>query len=106
MHIMLLPQSRGTDVNEQMRNASTRRLSISLFGRFEARLDDQSLDGFDYNKVRALLAYLVMETAQPQTRASLCTLLWPDLPDSAARQNLSQALSKLRQVLSDKQGDG
>jgi predicted ATPase/DNA-binding SARP family transcriptional activator len=78
-------------------------LSISLFGRFEARLDTVPLGGFDYNKVRALLAYLAIEHKQPHTRAALCALLWPDLGENAARQNLSQALTRLRQVLGDKQ---
>lgn len=80
-------------------------LSISLFGMFEARLNGVPLGGFDYNKVRALLAYLAVEHKQPHTRAALCALLWPDLSESAARQNLSQALTRLRQVFGDKQAE-
>lgn len=90
-------------MNHQAQAASLRSLSISLFGQFEARLDSQAVGGFEYNKVRALLAYLVMEREQPHSRGSLCALLWPDLPESAARQNLSQALTRLRQALGDKQ---
>lgn len=84
-------------------SGSSHTLSISLFGRFEARLEAVPLGGFDYNKVRALLAYLAIENKQPHTRAALCVLLWPDLGENAARQNLSQALTRLRQVLGDKQ---
>jgi predicted ATPase/DNA-binding SARP family transcriptional activator len=88
---------------DQAHGAPARRLCISLFGRFDAQLDRRTLGGFEYNKVRALLAYLAMERKHPLPRASLCALLWPDLPESAARQNLSQALTRLRQVLGDKQ---
>ncbi len=68
-------------------------------------MDGVPLGGFDYNKVRALLAYLAVEHKQPHTRAFLCALLWPDLSENAARQNLSQALTRLRQVLGDKQAE-
>lgn len=78
-------------------------LALCLFGRFEARLGDQPLGGFEYNKVRALLAYLSIEAEHPQQRAHLAALLWGDLPESAARQNLSQALTRLRQALGDRQ---
>lgn len=81
----------------------SRHLSLSLFGHFDARLDGVALSGFEYNKVRALLAYLAIEHKQPHSRASLCALLWPDLGENAARQNLSQALTRLRHLLGDKQ---
>jgi predicted ATPase/DNA-binding SARP family transcriptional activator len=68
-------------------------------------MDGVLLGGFDYNKVRALLAYLAVEHKQPHTRAFLCALLWPDLSENAARQNLSQALTRLRQVVGDKQAE-
>ncbi|HLF26398.1 MAG TPA: BTAD domain-containing putative transcriptional regulator [Anaerolineae bacterium] len=80
----------------------TPRLSLSLLGPLEVQLDGEPLGGFEYNKVRALLAYLAVEARQSHTRASLCALLWPDLSESAARQNLSQALTQLRKVLGDK----
>jgi predicted ATPase/DNA-binding SARP family transcriptional activator len=90
-------------MSDQALDSTPRRLAISLFGRFDARLDEQPLGGFEYNKVRALLAYLAVESDRPQPRAGLCALLWPDLGESAARQNLSQALTRLRQALGDKQ---
>jgi predicted ATPase/DNA-binding SARP family transcriptional activator len=51
--------------------------------------------------VRALLAYLAVEAGQPQSRAYLCALLWPDLPEKSARRNLTQALTALRRALGD-----
>lgn len=83
----------------------TARLSIFALGTLEVRFEGQPLTGFEYNKVRALLTYLAVAAAQPHSRASLCTLLWPDLPEKAARQNLSQALSQLRKLLGDKDAD-
>lgn len=78
------------------------RLAVSLLGALEVKLDGELLGGFEYNKVRALLAYLSVEAQRVHTRASLCALLWPDLPENAARQNLSQALTQLRKVLGEK----
>ncbi len=77
------------------------RLSLSLLGPLDIRLNGEPVGGFEYNKVRALLAYLAVEAGQPRTRGHLCALLWPEAPERAARQNLSQALTRLRQALRD-----
>jgi DNA-binding SARP family transcriptional activator len=76
-------------------------LSIHLLGRFEVLLDGAPVGGFAYNKLRALLAYLAVESARPQTRAHLAALLWPDVPERLARQNLSQGLRMLRKLLGE-----
>ncbi len=78
---------------------------MGLLGPFEVRIDGELVTRFEYAKVRALLAYLVMESHRPQTRATLATLLWPDQPDRAARSSLSQALTTLRHALGDKTAD-
>ena len=81
-------------------------LSIRAFGALEFTLGEQPLRGIEYNKVRALLLVLALSPQRPQTRAALCALLWPDLPERAARNNLSQALTNLRKVIRTKdQGD-
>ena len=82
-----------------------RQISVGLLGPFEVKIDGELVTRFEYAKVRALLAYLVMESHRPQTRATLATLLWPDQPDRAARSSLSQALTTLRHVLGDKTAD-
>lgn len=64
-------------------------------------LDGQPVNGFTYNKARALLAYLAVESQRAHSREALVGLLWPDLPEDVARTNLRQALSALRQVISD-----
>src|SRR3954453_12927234 len=77
-------------------------LAISLLGPFEVTLDGRPVTGFAYNKVRMLLAYLAVEGGRPQTRTRLAALLWPDVPERLARQNLSQALTTLRDILGDR----
>ena len=82
-----------------------KQISVGLLGPFEVKIDGELVTQFEYAKVRALLAYLVMESHRPQTRATLATLLWPDQPDRAARSSLSQALTTLRHALGDKTAD-
>ena len=77
------------------------RLSLSFLGSFEARLDDTSVTGFDSDKVRALLVFLVLEADCPHTRESLAGLLWPDFSERAAKANLRNSLSNLRHILTE-----
>ena len=78
-------------------------LTIRLLGCFQVALDGQVVTAFESDKVRALLAYLVVEADRPHRREKLAGLLWPDWPESSARINLSHALSSLRQSIGDKQ---
>jgi predicted ATPase/DNA-binding SARP family transcriptional activator len=78
------------------------RLSISVLGPLAVTLDGEPVVDFEYNKVRALLVYLAVESHRSHTRDSLAALLWPDLPEQVARKNLSQALAKLRLALGEK----
>ncbi len=76
-------------------------LTLSLFGRFQAALDDESLPGFRTVKVQALLIYLATESVAPHRRESLMTLLWPGMPERSARQNLRQTIYNLRRAIPD-----
>ncbi len=73
--------------------------TIRALGPLQIERNGQPIEGFAYNKVRALLLYLACEPRQVRSRATLCALLWPDQPEAAARQSLSQALTQLRKVL-------
>jgi DNA-binding SARP family transcriptional activator/predicted ATPase/tetratricopeptide (TPR) repeat protein len=79
-----------------------RGLEISCFGPFRAALDGVPLTTFESAKVRALLAYLAVESGQPQARSMLADLLWPEQAEDQARRRLSQALYNLRAVLGER----
>lgn len=74
-------------------------MSLLVLGAFQASINGQPVLDFGYDKVRALLAYLAMESAIPQRREFLATLFWPDQSPEDARHSLSQALLKLRSAL-------
>lgn len=76
-------------------------LEIAFFGRYTCTLHGKPIDEFVYDKVRALLAFLAVESDRPHRREYLAGLLWPDQPEEAARKSLRQALSKLRQAIHD-----
>ncbi len=76
-------------------------LSISLLGPVQVLVDGTRSAAFSYNKARALLAYLAIESGHTHQRDTLVGLLWPDLPNDAARANLRQALADLRQAIGD-----
>ena len=78
-------------------------LAISLLGAYRVTLDGLPLNGFATDKVRALLAYLAVESETPQRREALAAMLWPDRPERVARTNLRQALYRLRRALGDRQ---
>ena len=74
-------------------------LTLNFLGQFRAAYADRPLNGFESNKVRALLAYLAVEADRPHPRAQLATLLWPGYQEESARGSLRHALHQLRQTL-------
>ena len=79
-------------------------LKICLFGTVTASIDDTPI-AFATNKVRALLSYLAAEQTQAHDRNYLAGLLWPDILQKSARNNLRQALSHLRRAVGDSRRD-
>lgn len=77
-------------------------LSLYFLGPFQATLDGHLLKGFESNKVRALLAYLAVESDRPHSRESLAALLWPNYLNRSAVNNLRSVLANLRDVLGDR----
>lgn len=73
-------------------------LQISFFDGIHVQLDGETLT-LAYDKVRALLAYLAIESDKPLRREILIGLLWPEQTEKEARHSLSQALLKLRQAI-------
>jgi predicted ATPase/DNA-binding SARP family transcriptional activator len=76
-------------------------LSIFLLGTLEVKQGSKPLNGFESNKVRALLAYLAVESNRPHTRDALAALLWPDSTQEAALCSLRNALANLRRTIGD-----
>src|SRR3989449_10804065 len=75
------------------------KLSLTLLGGFQARLDTGEALGLPTRKAQALLAYLALPPGQAHPRDKLATLLWGDMPDAQARGNLRHALSRIRKAL-------
>jgi DNA-binding SARP family transcriptional activator/predicted ATPase len=82
-------------------------LSIQLIGPLVVTHGGRPVT-FTYDKVRALLAYLAVESLSaasnggPISRARLAGLLWPDQPHGAAQDSLRQALASLRRQIDDR----
>ena len=74
-------------------------LRLQLFGPFQVWRDGTLITDFRSDKVRALLAYLVIERERAVTRTELIALLWPGYASQSARSSLRVALSNLRQIL-------
>ncbi|NWN82211.1 MAG: AAA family ATPase [Halomonas sp.] len=73
---------------------------LTLFGHFSLSFGEDTLTQFSYDKVKALLVYLLLHH-QPVSRATLAELLWPDQGLSSGRTNLRHALHCLRQSLGE-----
>lgn len=73
-------------------------LEIQLFGMGAAQFEGTPLS-FRSAKIRALLAYLAVNSGRPHRREFLATLLWGDVPDQKAHSSLRVALNRLQQTL-------
>ena len=81
-----------------MDGAPTPIFSLSLLGRFELTGPHGVVD-LPSKKLAGLLAYLACTAPRPQPREKLSALLWGSHFDAQAKQNLRQALYRLRKVL-------
>lgn len=70
-------------------------LSLALLGPPQIQLAETSLLPTTTRKSQALLIYLAMNPGF-HTREALCGLLWPEMPDKRARNNLRTVLHELR----------
>jgi len=78
-------------------------LKLRFLGQFQVTRAEQPVTAFESDKVRALLAYLAVEVAQPHPRSTLTALLWPAYTETSARGSLRQALYQLRQAIGDEE---
>jgi len=75
-------------------------LILHLLGGLQIKRADQTLDTFISNKVPALLAYLAV-TRRAHSRDKLAALLWGEISDADAKNNLRQALANLKKYFED-----
>jgi len=80
-------------------------LEITTLGAFKVNLDGQSLTAFRTDKVRTLLVYLAVGSHQPFRREALAGIFWADHSAAEARNNLRQALYRLRETIQDQGTD-
>ena len=78
--------------------APSLKYALALLGRFELTGPDGVVD-LPSKKLAGLLAYLACTAPRPQPREKLSALLWGSHFDAQAKQNLRQALYRLRKVL-------
>ncbi len=76
------------------------KFQLSLLGRFELSGPDGPID-MTSRKLAALLAFLACSAPGSHSRDHLMALLWGSHFEAQARQNLRQALSRLRRVLGE-----
>ncbi len=74
------------------------RLEIHLFGPLQVKWQGESLH-FPSDRVRALLAYLLLESQRAHHRETLAGVLWSEMGEQKARTNLRISLSRLRKSL-------
>ncbi len=74
---------------------------LYLLGTFQLVADNKTITTFRSDKVRALLAWLVVESNRSHPRQIPATLLWEDFETRSALRNLRVSLSNLKKVLTD-----
>ncbi len=72
-------------------------LEVRLLGGLHVRHDNADVTQFHSSKAAALLAYLAVSRRTHQ-RDALAGLLWGEMPDAAAANNLRQTLTNLRKL--------
>lgn len=78
---------------------SLSKIRVRLLGGLEVWHEDRQVSGFESQKSRALLAYLLCHRGRTFSRDHLAGLLWPERSPEAARHALRQAVYNLRSTL-------
>ncbi|MGE5378614.1 MAG: AfsR/SARP family transcriptional regulator [Bacteroidota bacterium] len=73
-------------------------LSFNFLGGFEVTLDGEPVTAFRTDKVRALLAFLALESHRAHRRSALAAMFWPESSEQNAAHSLSQSLLQLRRA--------
>jgi DNA-binding SARP family transcriptional activator len=81
-----------------IKGAPSAKFGLALLGSFEL-VGPDGVVGLPGGKLAGLLAYLACTAPRPQSRETLSGLLWGSHFDTQAKQNLRQALARLRRML-------
>jgi predicted ATPase/DNA-binding SARP family transcriptional activator len=83
-------------------------MRVQLLGGFGVEVAGRAVDASRWRltKARTVVKLLALDPAQRLHREYLLDLLWPDLPPSAAANNLHQALHAARRALAGEGTDG
>jgi predicted ATPase/DNA-binding SARP family transcriptional activator len=76
-------------------------IRANLFGTLTLYRGDEQLEFTGSTSARALLAFLLLNQARPQSRNRLAGLFWPEMDDARSRRALTQALWRIRNLLPD-----
>jgi DNA-binding SARP family transcriptional activator len=80
-------------------------LDVRLFGGLRLNRDGRELPPFPTRKAAALFGYLVLHRQQSVHREIICSHLWGDHSDAAARKSLRTALWRIRCVIEPHEAD-
>ncbi len=101
--LLILEQNSTSPVRTEIfpgQQPKAQKLKILLLGGLQITRADAPITDFISNKVPALLAYLAV-TRRAHTRDKLAALLWGEMSDADAKNNLRQALTNLRKIAED-----
>ena len=73
-------------------------LKVQLLGSFEVSFDARQIQ-ISRRSAQSLFAYLVINSGTQHRREQLARMLWPDSPETTARENLRHALWRIRKTL-------
>ena len=82
-------------------------LSVKSFGGLEVRIGDRMVNPrlFSRQKVKALLALLIIEQGKELPRNRVARILWPESDEETAQRNLYSIWSLLRKALKTQNGE-
>src|SRR5512144_3434354 len=76
-------------------------LEVRLLGKFEVCVDGRPVE-LPLRAAQALLAYLLLNAGTEQRREQVAGLLWPDMTDAKAKDNLRHTLWVIRKALGNR----
>ena len=76
-------------------------LEIRAFGRLQIKHNDHVISSFPTRKTEELLAFLLLNLGNPQSRDRLIEMLWPGISPELGRGRLSTTLWRVRVILED-----